>query len=554
MQDVRQMNPLARFNAAVAIRQLPDISGWPPLAGWNDRPCAKHAAQGVQAWCLQCGVILRRHQRVGAAWLYFSGRGLLGDDVGTGKTPQVAALLAMCRATGELGLHARTVIVCQPSAILQWRDQLLRMIPDLRIIALADLTPGKRRDAYVSPWEVVIIGPQTLAPARGKAVSRGGDVEYLENFPIGCLVYDDVDAMRDRSNRTAYAIRKLAERSPRVIAAHATSVQKRLLELYSFLEPVGGTQVFGTQRQFQFRFVQRDRVFYTAKDPAGRNVIKTREKDIGVKNIDELRWLLAPMFLRRRAQDITDVSLPEIITNTVYLEATSGQRARYEELRAGVLRKIREEGEAVSRPAAVALFTHGNQICSGLATLDGGRDDSAKLDWAEDMIDHLDPDEKVVAFVYFTPNVQALSARLAAAGTGHVVMWGREHKAAEREERLRRFREDPACRVLIGTTTIERSLNLQAARHVIAVDTILNPMRMLQIVGRVRRDGSAYRSIYFHQLFLRNTQEDAYLSQLQQEQATVDAVWGEHGELFQETAAPIDLMNMIVGNSRRRAA
>lgn len=549
------MAPLARFNASVAVRQLSDIAGWPQLPGWNDQPCAAHRHLGRPlASCLRCGVILRQHQRVGAMWLWLAGKGLLGDDVGTGKTAQLAALIALCRATGELGQHCRVVVVCQPSAILQWKQQLLRMIPGLRIIALADMVPAQRRAAYVSPWEVVLLGPQTLAPARGRSVSRGGDVEYLEHFPVGLLVYDDVDAMRDRSNRTAYAIRKLAERVPRVIAVHATSVQKRLPELYSFLEPVGGPAVFGTERQFRFRFVDTGKVFYTARDPAGRNVTKMRQRDLGVKNVDELRWLLGPMFLRRRASDITDVTLPEIITNEVWLDPTPRQRERYAELREGVLRKIREEGESISLPAAVALFTHGNQICSGLATLDEGRDDSAKLDWAQDMIDHLDPDEKVVAFVYFTPNVLALSQRLTAQGTGHVIMWGKDSGAHVREERLRQFREDPACRVLIGTTTIERSLNLQAARHVIAVDTILNPMRMLQIVGRVRRDGSAYASIYFHQLFLRGTQEEGYLEQLQQEQATVDAVWGEHGELFQGSLQPMDLLNMITRPAAARQA
>jgi SNF2 family DNA or RNA helicase len=546
--DVRQMDPAARFSAAMAIRPMKDIAGWPALAGWNDQPCERHP--GPVRGCLQCGVILGGHQRVGAAWLYFAGTGLLGDSTGTGKTAQLAALIAMCRETGELGRHSRVVLICQPVVIGQWRDELRRMLPGLAVIT-ADGTPAQRVSAYLSDWEVAILGPRTLAPARGDKCSRGGDVERLENFPIGLLAYDDLDEMRERANRTAYAIRRLAARAGRVVALHATPVQKRLLELYSVLEPVGGAVTFGTQRQYKHRYVEMGRVWYTALDQAGRKVIKTREREMGIKpeRGPELRGLLAPLVLRRKAGDIQDVRMPEVVPHVVWLEPSPGQRARYAELRAGVLRRIREEGESVSRPVAVAHFMHGWQICSGLATLDEGRDDSVKLDWTMNALTGDLAEEKAVVFVNFKPNVAALSARLAAEGVEHVLMWGSEQDKAERAARLARFRDDPACRVLIGTTTIERSLNLQAARHLIAVDTILNPMRMTQLVGRIRRQGGAYDTVYLHQLLLRGTQEEGYLPQLQQEQATVDAVWGEHGELFQGSVQPLDLLRMIAGRA-----
>jgi len=549
LPDVRKMDPLARFHAAEAARLAPDIEGWPDLECWNSAPCARHAR--LVPSCPRCGVVLRRHQRVGAAWLYFAMRGLLADQVGLGKTFIVAAVLAMAREAGELSARdCRAVIVARPAALGQWRDQLARVVPSLRVIA-ADGTPAQRVSAYLTAWDACVISPQTLSPARGAKHSRGGDIERLEHFPVGIVVYDDTDAMRAHANRSARAIKSLAAGAPRVIGVHGTPLQKRMSELHSFLEPVGGDVVFGTERQFRARYVTSVPVSFSATDRrTGRTIRRTKDKDTGLRQdrVPELKALLAPLVLRRRAADIEDAAMPGLVHNVVWLDPSPAQRRRYDELRDGILRRIRETGEQLSQAEAVARFIHGWQICSGLATLDDNRDDSVKLDWAVNAITGDLEDDKAVVFVNFKPNVAALAARLKAEGVGCVLMWGNEQKAADRNARLARFRDDPSCRVLIGTTTIEQSLNLQAARHLIACDTLLNPARMTQLAGRVRRQGSAFATVYLHQLLLRGTQEEHYLTKLEAEQAQADTVWSESGELF-HTATAAELTAMITGQA-----
>jgi SNF2 family DNA or RNA helicase len=487
-------------------------------------------------------------------WLYLAGKGLLADVVGMGKTAVVGAVLALCKETGELSPANRAIIICQPAAIGQWARELTRMIPSLRLItAPGSDTRQKRIAAYASSWEVAVLSDRTLAPARGKVRSREGDIALLRQFSIGCVVYDDIDAMRSRGNRSANALRQLTETAPRVIGVHGTPVQKRLMELYSFLEPLGGRVVLGTPQQFHYRYVRTaDETYYVRdpEDPTGRSVQRVRVRDVGIRpeNAQELKRLIAPLVLRRRPQDADDVSLPEVVSNVVWLDPSPEQARRYEELRQGVLRKIAEDGEVITHPQAVAYFMHGWQICSGLATLDGGRDDSVKLDWLMNRVTGDFEDDKAVVFVNFKPNVAALSQRLAAENVGHVLMWGNETGQGERDRRLRQFQEDPACRVLVGTTTIERSLNLQTARHFVAVDTVRNPARMTQLVGRVRRVGSAFPTVYFHQLLLRGTQEEVIPAQLETEQATADTVWGEQGELFQRRT-PLEIMQMITRRS-----
>jgi SNF2 family DNA or RNA helicase len=545
-----------RERAALFIKRLGDVDPWPELKWFNSAPCERHAPD-LNLLCSLCGVRLRRHQRVGAAWMYLGIPGLLSDTVGSGKTAQVLAMLAMCKETGELGLHNRAVIVCKAAAVGDpWARELQRLVPGISVF-IADGDRDSRVKGYMGNWEVVVVSDRTFAPAGGRKRVRDGDVAYLREFPVGMLIYDDIDPMRNHVTQTARAVNSLAAECSRVLGVHATPLQKRLTELWCFLEPVGGRRRLGSLETVRSRYVTMEGKWITTadrRDPTGRATTRIRvytENGItsNPRRVAEFRRAIAPLVLRRTAADLDDVELPEIQLDPVFLDLNPRQRARYDELRAGALRRVTEAGERVApitpREAA-ATFTRGWQICSGLAALDTGpgADDSVKLDWAMDRITGDFSDEKVVNFVYFRPNVVALSRRLTEAGIAHVLMWSGETDKRERARRLQRFREDPDCRVLVGTTTIEASINLQVSRHLIAVDTILNPARMEQLAGRVRRQGSPYPMVFLHQLLARQTQEDAYLAMLRREAEMADVVWDEKSEIY-TALSPRQLMGLV---------
>lgn len=593
--DPRTLSPEVRERAAAGARAAHDARAFTAqMTHFNSSPCRRH--REIVTACQQCGIALRRHQRTGAAWLWFRMKGLLGDSCGLGKTAQVAAVLAMALQTGELDGTNKAVIVCQASAVRQWARELRRMVPALGIIT-ADGTPEARLRAYLGGWDVCVISDRTLSPAGKGANARGGDVERLQQLQVGIVVYDDIDAMRNGETKTAWAVKKLSRNADRVYACHATSLQKRLQELYYFLEPLGALQVFGTPAQFKEDYVAQERILLwipvnrarpdeknawarkhdfssfsalvsradgdkaagisvndskarrlAAAVPTGRaRLQRVIWKDAGVieRRLPEFRAKIAPMILRRTVSDLDDVELPAVITSEVWLDLLPQQRARMAELKKGILRRLKEDGEEITLVQAAAAYTRARQIASGLAALDDGNDVSVKLDWTVDRITGDMAQDKVFCFVYFRENVEALSARLTAAGVGHVLLWSNETDPAERDRRVQRFTSDPDCRVVIATTTAERSLNLQAARHLIAVDSISNPARMEQIVGRVRRMGSRHSSVVFHQLLARDTFEENLLEMLRSEQALANAVWGDESPLFVSELTPRQLMEMV---------
>lgn len=522
-----------RFEFAEAVRRATDFR-LPDLRYFNSDPCPQH--QSIQADCRQCGIVLRRHQRIGVAWLYVVRRGLIADSMGTGKTAHVAALLALLMESGELDEARVVIVVHSGSPVMQWQAELNRLVPALAV-AVAMGTRQERVERYLTPWRVMLMGYHMF--------SR--DMEDLLNFPVSTLVVDDVDPLRHRENKTAYAIKRLARDCQRVVILSGTPLQKRLHELHSVLEPIGGRQIFGSELTFRQRYVREEKVRIYARGRNGKSRAVDTTKAVGYKNIDEFSRRVQPLALRRTAADITDVDLPAVVSHNVFLDLYPAQRARYRQLQNGVLKIIKAEGTTLSRPVAVAQFTYGAMLCSGLGTLgeDDGPGSSVKLDWLEQKLVEGDlSDEKVVCFMNFKNSIRVMQERLTRAGVGYVTIWGEEKRPAARFAAQEQFWHDPDCRVLMGTSAIEQSLNLQCARHLVNVDTILNAARMAQLSGRIRRDGSAYSTVYVHNLLTTATQEEQYLPLLEREQALQDAVWGEQSELF-PSLSPLALLSLI---------
>jgi len=542
LPEAARLSRESRRRAAARVRMLHDIDPWPKLDWFNSDPCERHAPD-LDILCRRCGIEPRNHQRIGASWMYLGLPGMLSDTVGSGKTAQALLLLAMCKQTGELGLGNRAVIVTKAAAVHDpWLNELRRLTPGLRVFA-ADGDRDARRRGYLGNWEVVVISDRTFAGAHGTRSQREGDVEYLTQFPVGILIYDDVDPMRNNETEASVAINRLAAQCTRVHGLHATPLQKRLAELWCMLQPVGGRDALGSLDYVKSRYVRTERRVIVTNDPRDKTGRKVIRKVVHVENgvtsnpkvLAEFRAKVAPLVLRRTAKDFDDVHLPQVQYDPVFLDLSPRQRRRYDELSRGALRRLRADGGVdITLTEAGVTFLRGRQVCSGLAAIDEGpqADDSAKLDWVMNALTGDLADEKVVVFVGFKANVAALHVRLEAEGIGHVLMWGAETNGPERARRLERFRTDPSCQALVGTTTIQTSLNLQRARHLIAVDTILNVQGMEQLIGRERRMGSPYPTVYLHHLMARDTLEEAFLPMLRREGEMSDVVWDEAESTF----------------------
>lgn len=556
--DTRNFTDAKREAMAWKVRNAADFR-LPTLQAWNYDLCRVHrngweetvydpdSGEDVtrlvrtrpKPGCRECGVIFRQHQRIGVAWLYLKKKALLADTMGSGKTAHAAGLLALMAETGELGFGreavGRAIIVVRSPAIPQWHTELTRMLPRLETVAA--IGPKRKRiDLYLQNWHVLLIGPEMLRE----------DHEMLARYGLAALITDDIDSLRHPETTISTVLDRLGRRADRYIIMTGTPLQKKLPEMHAVLDGIGGNAVFGDLHHFVSRYVR----YETAVSGRGQSQFRSKQI-VGYKNLGEFKDRVAPMVLRRTAADLVDVTLPTINPEEVYGDLYPAQRRKYVELQKGVLEIMRAEGKQVKHPTALARIAYGAQICAGLATLgeaDVPGQSSWKLDWVMDKIgDGGDlGDEKVVIFADLKNTVRAMQARMDAAGIGYVTIWGEESKREARHAAQERFWKDPDCRVLIGTRAIEQSLNLQVARHLINIDTIMNPSRMQQLAGRIRRDGSAFQHVFVYTLISADTQESRYRPIIEREQALADHVWDENNELFKALSAQ-ELIELITG-------
>lgn len=558
--DVRNWSDEEREKIARRIQKSNNFT-LPELDTWNTANCRRHRMGWVEEYfedgedkkrvvtdrpkpgCRDCGIIFRRHQHVSVGWMYFKKNFLLADTMGSGKTVSAAGLLAMLKQTGELadpdyGGNGRAIIVARSPALRQWQGELFRMMPTLST-QIATGPSAERRRLYAQRWDALLIGPQMLL--------RDAPLLLEAQHRFALTLTDDIDLLRNMDNQAYRAIELLGNMSDRVGIMTGTPLQKRLPELYAQFHPIGGERLFGSMNTFKAEHMRKDRV--AELHPQSGLIIGYRTKTT-YRNMAKLKQQIRPYYMRRTAADLEDVEFPEINPTDVMLELYPRQRQAYRDLQAGVVQLLKDGEIKQKNVHARAKLIYGAQICAGLATL-GLPDEpqtSVKLDW---VMDNIRPGgdlgkEKVVVFAQFKNTVRALNARLAGHDIGYVNIWGEDSNADHRAAAVEQFWQDPKCRVLIGTQSIEQSLNLQVSRHLINVDMIMNPARMEQLAGRIRRDGSAYKNVFVHNLLIEDSQEERYLPLLEREAALAGFVWDESSELFNQLSAE-QMLRLITG-------
>lgn len=535
MSVVPDLDPsVIRKKWAEKLRTAKDID-FPELKFWNYSACQHHETPDPTCEYRRCGGDLFSHQKVGISWLYLRERGILADVMGTGKTNQIFGLLALLKQRGELG--GRALIVCQTPAAAQWLKEAARWVPGIHVEgALSGMTKQQRIKRYSQNWEVFVVGYHLAMQ----------DLRILEKLAPDILVVDDVDPILNHANRTHRMLAMLSNYARRSIVINATIVQMRLQQLHAAGMLTDGIDIFGSLNRFENRYIRKDpvTVYNYAKGTKSVQLQVT-----GFKNMLELKEKVTPMILQRKYTDLDDIHMPALMPpQDVWLELYPEQRKRYQELQASVKEMVihKAEGSEIKALDARLKVGYGQRICAGLPALGepDGPQASVKLDWLTHALKTEWTSEKVVVFIQNLATIEAFENRLEAAGIQSAKIWGREASATVREAEVERFRDDPNCRVLMGTAAIERSLNLQCSNIMVFVDLFLNPARVAQTVGRVRRVGSNFDRVFVFNLLTTNTQEERYKAVLGTRQALSDFVFSDSTELFDQLP-PDQLLELI---------
>nr|MBA2481318.1 DEAD/DEAH box helicase [Planctomycetota bacterium] len=398
----------------------------------------------------------------GAFFAAMAGRAIIADEMGLGKTVQAIAAAALLK---RLRVVQRVLVVCPASLAHQWQAEIERFAGWGCEAVIGSQAVRRRVWAGAGP-EVRI--------ATYDVVVR--DREQVDAWAPDLVVVDEAQKIKNWRTRAAQALKRLA--APLAIVLTGTPLENRLEDLHSIVE-----------------FLDRHRLGALFRFLHGHQITDQHGKVTGYHDLNRIAEHLAPMLIRRRREDV----LPQLpgrhdeIRFVKLLPAQHSIHAENAEMVAQIAQKWRRFGhltEGDQRRLTAALQTM-RMVCDSTYLCDGLTDIGLKPLAAEKAILELlaDPLAKVVVFSAWLRMHALLTRRLQAQRLEFVHFHGGVPTVA-RPELVRRFNEDPACRVFLAGDVAATGLNLQhAASAVLNVDLPWNPAVLEQRIGRVYRLG-----------------------------------------------------------------
>ncbi|HZO27036.1 MAG TPA: DEAD/DEAH box helicase [Chloroflexota bacterium] len=469
--------------------------------------------------------VLREYQTRGAAWLTFLAShglgGCLADDMGLGKTIQYIAFLLANRLPEEA--RRPSLLVCPTSVIGNWRRELRRFAPDVRVMTHhgPDRRLGKRLVEAVNGHDVVLSTYSLL----------DRDESTLKQVNWAGIVLDEAQNVKNPATRRARAVRTFS--GGYRFAMTGTPVENRLSELWAivdFLNP----GYLGSREAFRRSFAVP--------------IERWRDADRAA----ELRTLVRPFVLRRVKTDPNVIQdLPEKLESRVYCTLTREQASLYQAVVDEMLRQI-DDAEGIERRGRVlAALLRLKQVCNHPASFLGDGDKrplggrSGKLARLEEMLEEvIDEGEAALVFTQFAEFGHRLREYLQVRLGREVLFLHGGTPVRARDQMVTRFQlPDGPPVFLLSLKAGGTGLNLTRATHVFHFDRWWNPAVEDQATDRAFRIGQA-RTVQVHKYICAGTLEERIDALIESKQALAEQVVGA-GETWLTELSSAELRDLL---------
>lgn len=433
---------------------------------------------------------LRDYQRRGVAWLrYLEKLGLhpcLADDMGLGKTLEVIACLLKERE--EVDDLPPTLIIAPTSVLGNWRKEIERFAPQLRVHVHQGSTRIKDRQTFAEIYQVYNIILTSFALARL-------DEKLLQSLKWHRVVVDEAQNIKNPQAAQTRAILKLP--TSHRLALTGTPVENRLRDLWSifnFLNP----GYLGKEAQFRKSF----------------ELPIQKENDL--EKSETLKKLIEPFILRRVKTDKRIIDdLPDKIEQKMYCTLSPEQASLYEAIVKDVAEQL-EQAEGIQRKGLIlSTLLKLKQICNHPAQFlqDGSAftaERSHKLQRLGEMVEEvIDSGESALIFTQFTEIGGALERYLEQKLHYNTYYLHGATSLARRDQMVTEF-QDPETEPSIFILSLRAGgvgLNLTKANHVFHFDRWWNPAVEDQATDRAFRIGQR-KNVFVHKFVAMGTMEE----------------------------------------------
>jgi len=470
-------------NAKIFIEGMPEKN--------KSAECAK-SGKGIDYGELK-PLELRPYQKEGVEWLCGSkGHGLLGDEMGLGKSVQIASYLHFANAFPAL-------IVCPSSLKLNWQREM-KIWTKKKCLVLEGLSPYEI-ESFIVDYPVVIINYDILGrkdkkaveaenkrwaaakkmhvPYRKKTIHPTGWADVLKKIGFAAIVCDESQFIGERDTartQSVVDICKAVPKAKRIFASGTpyTSAARQFFTTLYLIDP----KTFSNRWKYQMDYC---------------GAVKTRFgwRFKGLTNGERLHALIKPLMLRRLKKDVL-AELPPKVKAAVPVRI---DRKLYDEYKT-------DENYLMSGEKSDSGAYHTLKAKAYKAKA------SACFEWIDD---YIAANNKLVVFVYHRStfaNVMDNYKKIAVGINGST-------PAKTRQGFVDRFQNDESIRLFIGQ--IEAAgvgLTLTAASATCFVEFGDTASEHEQAEDRVHRIGQEADSVTAYYLIAEGTIDDDIMDRL----------------------------------------
>lgn len=449
---------------------------------------------------------LRPFQRAGVKFGEIAKRFILADQTGLGKTIQAIAIAE--RGRREAGDEDfQTIVVCPAHLKTNWKREIERLTGVVPYVCSGQ-DPGKYAIEKIigeaHPYVIInydILGHRKVIKKEGKQdknVFRWAVI--LKMAKPDLLVVDEAHYIKNPDAFRSQACRKLTT-AERIIPMTATPVLNRANEMWPLLYMVE-PEVFASRVKFE--------ATYGTKNP---------------KNVDKLREMLRPRYLRRTKKEVLK-DLPPINRMTEFHELSDRGQELYKKVIAGVWEAIEEydsqgrHGGQQNVMSILAEITRLKQVCA----IDKA-EHTAGL--ATSIIDGADNGGKVLIFSHFKASALNIAQQLGSQAVCTVRRGTKDFvslNADKRDDLFERVRNDDSIRYVVTTQASQEGHNLEFCDWVIFNDLFWTPSAHKQCEGRAYGRLSDPHPIDSYYIVTSDTIEDWIIELLEKKLRIIEEV------------------------------
>jgi superfamily II DNA or RNA helicase len=386
--------------------------------------------------------------------------------------------------------------------------------------------------------------PPRLVPGLLKYVQ-----ELLEVRPGVKLMFvmDEMHVLKNHKGKIHGVAADVAKVCTRVVGMTATPVKNRLMEFFSLFR-IAVPGLFPKITHFQNAFC----VTKMQRISGGRQVPIV----VGYKNLDQFVVQAEPYYLSRRKHDVAK-ELPQLVTQELVCELTDQQEELYDMAEAGLLTKGSDPDAANADVLSAMVMV---QQAADSPELLKDQDDepivgrSSKIDTLIEMMEDNLAGVKTIVFSRFERMISLVEEELKKNKIRCVRITGKETKASDREKSKALFQDmKSGVDVILITTAGSESINLQAAEHIVFLNSPWSWGDYAQLTGRAIRIGSVHTMVVATHLVAAKrgggkTIDHYVIKKLRSKKALADKVAGESvkdGLKFVESDDAMDIFRMI---------